>query len=418
MLLVAPTRGLTVAVLALVATTASLAATTNPPEPVVESVGPDGIVLSWESLERGTGSPRPRLLVWLGDVDPGSSCAVEEQPPMLGTTAFERRVSEVRAVFRPRLPLRSGRVYTVCLDLLGDEAGGESPRRWAQTVSFEDSAVSVGEPRIVSVWPSPDEPIPANTLRFYVEFDRPMRAAAVDRAVQLVDDQGDAVADALVPVPEGLWDAERRRLTVTLHPGRIKQGVGPREAQGAALEAGAVARLRVGRELRSAGGVPVAPEVFEFDVVAADRIAPDPSRWRLLPPSSAEDALLIEFDERLDPRVLQRSVRLMRLGEQASSGQSLDRAVDLAADLEVVDHGRAVRVGPSSGPWHPGSYLVEVFGIVEDLAGNRPGRLFDAELDADGPVGGAGREPEWLRFDFEIRAWEGNPVNAPGRLNR
>ena len=76
-------------------------------------------------------------------------------------------------------------------------------------------------PRIVSVWPRPGSPIPANTLRFYVEFDQPMRAAAVDRAVQLVDASGSPIEDALVPIPEGLWDARQRRLTVTLHPGEM-----------------------------------------------------------------------------------------------------------------------------------------------------------------------------------------------------
>lgn len=54
-------------------------------------------------------------------------------------------------------------------------------------------------------------------------------------------------------MPDGLWDPEGRRLTLFLHPGRIKRGVAMHEALGLALRPGRRYRLVVDREAEDAG---------------------------------------------------------------------------------------------------------------------------------------------------------------------
>lgn len=360
------------------------------PAVAIDAVHPTSLSVRWgpvSSVDVG----EPNLRVWLGDVEPDATCVVAGQPGILGR--IDRNGE--RIVFRPRLGFRSGRVYTACLSgSRGDAEGAQ--RLWTEQFAIEPggSEAPAPPPRIVSVWPRPGSVIPANTLRFYVEFDQPMRAAAVDRAVRLLDASGSPIEDALVPIPEGLWDARQRRLTVALHPGRIKQGVGPRETQGAALVPGAAVRLQVGAELRSEVGVAMGSEVFEYPIGPADREPPDPARWRLVPPPTSYAVLELELDERLDPAVLRRAVRVFQSG---AGGWT-----PVAVDLRIEDAGRLVHATPTGGVWRPGSYRLEVLGVVEDLAGNRPGRAFDANLDEAAPVGGERRTPEWFSFAFEV----------------
>lgn len=380
-----------------------------PADLAVESAGPDGFVLKWT----GTGPPglpsTARLAVWLGDVVPDEACRVAGQPSMLGTVVLDGD----RAAFRPRLPLRAGQAYTACLAVEA-VANGRGDALWSGRIAFEAASnhAPQGPPRVISVWPPSDEPVPANLLRFYVEFDQPMRAASVDRAVQLISEGGEPIADALVPIPEGLWDRERRRLTVTLHPGRIKQGVGPRRVQGPVVEAGATFDLRIGPELRSASGLAVVPSSFRYVVGAADRVPPDPESWGLEAPRGAAGVARLVLDERVDPAVLRRAVRLLEIERPEGVGSAGVTPVDVGVEIDAG--GRSLRLWPSSGVWRPGRYRLEILGVLEDLAGNRPGRLFDAPLSDSAPPTRETHAPRTKVFEFEVFTGErGTPAEPP-----
>lgn len=363
---------------------------------VLESVGADTVVVRWASTTEEEGAAD--LIVWFGEVEPDAFCAVADQPPLLGTVETDAD----HLIFRPRLPLRAGRPYTVCLATRSESTDAASSARWSGRFTLDSNPVDDAgrAPRVVEVWPPPGESIPANSLRFYVQFDQPMRAAAVDRGVELIDQTGAPIRDAVVPIPEGLWDARRQRLTVTLHPGRIKRGVGPREKQGPARVPGSMVRLRMGEELRSESGVPMMPVVFLFPVGPDDRSPPKPEAWRVVAPTRSDAPMVLELDERLDPWILRRAIRLL----EVKGEERLPRKID----LEVEEAGRRILVRPTSGRWRVGSFRLEVLGIVEDLAGNRPGRPFDSPLDREGPVGGAQREPVWVGFDVEVAALDGS----------
>ncbi|MEM6704643.1 MAG: Ig-like domain-containing protein [Acidobacteriota bacterium] len=300
-----------------------------------------------------------RVFVGEPDLAPGTCQPSDSQPPLLGTVHREGAA----LVFEPRAPWRNDLGYTACLDpgALGLE--GEPRTAAREPTSKPDDA----PPRVVSVWPA-SGPVPANLLRLYVTFDRPMRQRGVDRGVELLE-SGQPISDAFVAIPEGLWDESSRRLTLFLHPGRIKRGVGPRRAQGPALRENTEVTLRLAG-LQSASGGVLSEHATTYQVVGDDRSSPDPLQWHITPPGDAGEALALAFDERIDVALAQRLITVRYAGDP------------VVGTPQVA--GRRWTFAPET-PWLPGRYEIVVEPQIEDLAGNRPGSLFDRALTDEKP---------------------------------
>ncbi|MEM1182321.1 MAG: hypothetical protein AAGM22_28505, partial [Acidobacteriota bacterium] len=157
--------------------------------------------------------------------------------------------------------------------------------------------------RVRSVTPSGE--VPSNLLRFYVHFSEPMSARHVLDHIELLDPSGTPIQDAFVEVPGGLWDRERTRLTLFVHPGRVKRGVGPNQAVGPVFEAGGRYRLRVASTARDAVGRELG-ESFESSLLVGppDHRSPDPKAWRFIAPERPTDPLIVELDEPADAALL------------------------------------------------------------------------------------------------------------------
>src|SRR5258708_1778491 len=85
----------------------------------------------------------------------------KEGPAMLGS--YQRRGDEL--VFEPRFPLQPGKIY---------RARFTPPGADAVAVDYKVPArPPAPAPEVVAVWPTGDV-LPANHLRFYIEFNRPM----------------------------------------------------------------------------------------------------------------------------------------------------------------------------------------------------------------------------------------------------
>lgn len=82
------------------------------------------------------------------------------------------------------------------------------------------------------------ERIPANALRWYVEFSAPMERGDVLTHIRLLDAAGRQVKGAFLEVPEELWDPSGTRVTILFDPGRVKRGVRTNLESGAPLVAG------------------------------------------------------------------------------------------------------------------------------------------------------------------------------------
>lgn len=239
-------------------------------------------------------------------------------------------------------------------------------------------------PRVVAFHPSGAE-LPANTLRAYVQFSRPMATRDVGRRVRLVGEDGREVPLAFVAIDEGLWDPGRTRLTLFFHPGRVKRGVAPGERLGPPLVAGRAYRLVVDAAMTDAQGQPLgAPFEHAFRAGPDDREPPRLGAVEVAGPA-ADGALRVRLPEPLDRALLHRFVRV----EDADG-------VPVAGTATVED-GEAAWTFRPDAPWRPGEYAVRIESALEDRAGNRFDRPFDREAGTDVPA----TRP--LRVPFSVR---------------
>jgi len=305
---------------------------------------------------------------------------LEGLPAMLGAW----RVAGDRIAFEPRFPLVAGRAYHARFD-------GGALERWTGVgeggtpslmLEFALPTAARGEPPAVeAVYPSGGE-VPENLLRLYVHFTRPMNRRGVAGHTLLRDAAGRRVGVAFVDVEHGLWDPTGRRLTLFVHPGRVKRGVGLRRAMGPVLEAGREYSLVVDGSLEDSRGVALGEDfVHTFRVVAADRIPPDASVWELLPPVAPDAPVALELHEALDHALLGRLVSV----QDATGGR-------VEGTVEVSRSETRWSFRPSA-PWRPGRYWIVVPERLEDPAGNSLRGPFEG-----GPGAFGGQGPVRLEF--------------------
>ncbi len=306
-----------------------------------------------EALMKAGPSAFPEILaVFAGDRAP-------DKPAITGVHELDAEGLH----FRPRFPFVSDLTYTARLDL----GGAVVVRR------FEVAAPQGRPPRVLAVFPSADV-LPENLLRFYIHFSQPMEAKGAQRHVRLVDGSGEEVPLAFVEIEHGLWDPRQTRLTVLLHPGRIKRGVAPGERLGPPLRAGGSYTLVVDASMPDTSGRPLG-STFErrFRVAAADRESPcarrTAARRRRAVPS---EPLVLRLPEPLDEALLRRLVWV-----EEATGRALEGAVE-------VRNGETVWSFRPSAPWSPRRVRVARQPALEDRAGNRFDRLFDREATDEG----------------------------------
>lgn len=291
-----------------------------------------------------------------------------DAPPVLGDYTVEG--DSVR--FRPRFPFTAGFTYR---SRFGD-------REIAFTMPTRDPEE---RPRVEAVYPSSPE-VPENLLRLYVHFSHPMRAKDVPERIHLYGAEGREVPLPFVEIETGLWDSEGRRLTLFFHPGRLKRGVGPNLALGPPLAAGGVYRLVIDRAMRDQRGYELeASFEKELRVGPPDRTSPDPSTWKLYPIEDRGSHLTVQLDEPLDRALLLRLIRVKS-----------DTGAEVSGVPSASSNETRFTFTPEE-PWSRGSYRLLVDPEIEDLAGNKPGRLFDEE------IGRAKASPRAFELLFEVR---------------
>lgn len=223
--------------------------------------------------------------------------------------------------------------------------------------------------QLLAIHPTADT-LPENQLRWYLEFSAPMQPGEVLEHVHLVNDSGATVNDAFLMVADELWDPSGTRLTLLLDPGRVKRGIRTNLELGRPLQAGRRYTLRIDPEWRDAAGQPLGSRTEKrFAVVAADFAAPNPASWTLTEPqANTRAALVVRFGESLDHALAR---RLLAVYSQAGD--------PIAGEVTLAAADREWRFTPAA-PWSAGAYQVRVSPELEDLAGNRPGRVFDRDI--------------------------------------
>jgi hypothetical protein len=219
-----------------------------------------------------------------------------------------------------------------------------------------------------------------------------MSRGEVWERLQLLDDSGKLVELPFLEIDEELWDSTGTRLTVLFDPGRIKRDLVPNKDAGPPLVPGRRYTLAVAKEWADASGNPLKQGFTKmFEVTESDRTAIDCGKWAISPPrGGSRDPLSVAFGEPLDAALALRLIhpvgpRGLLVGGEARLGRN-----ETAWVFTPVE------------PWVSGSYTLEVSSELEDLAGNRVGRLFDVDrferIDSPGA-----REPK-VRRPFTVSA--------------
>ena len=278
-----------------------------------------------------------------------------DTPQMLGTYTFESGV----LTFRPRFPIAPGTRGRAAL-----RTPGSSPIEFTFTTAPRETNPTT---QVVQVYPSADV-LPANLLRFYVQFSAPMQRGEAWQHIRILDRDRKPLDLPFLELDQELWDREGHRLTVLFDPGRIKRGVLPRDEVGSALVEGGSYTLVVDKDWRDANGnLLQSPYAKTFRVVPEARNGIELKAWLVQPPNANTiEPLVIDFPAPLDFALLQRLI------EVHASHTRLEGTISVAAQEKQW------RFTPVS-PWSAGSYAIQVDTALEDVAGNRVGRPFDVD---------------------------------------
>jgi hypothetical protein len=331
-------------------------------------------------MVRGLSAEDRRALEAAGPSAWGSALTVRTGPDVsVPAIAGTRVLDRDGLCFQPRFPFVSGVTYVARFAW-----GGRHLEH-----AFEVAAPTSEAPHVVAVHPS-SAVLPANTLRLYVQFSRPMRPRGVHEHVRLVDEETGPVPLAFVEVANGLWNQDMTRITLFFHPGRVKRGVAPGEEQGPPLRAGRSYRLVIDGSLQDADGVPLGMAfAHPFRVGEPDRAPPRVDALRVSPPSSSSDPVVVRFGEPVDHALVQRWVWV----EEATGAA-------VPGDVHMDAEDTSWTFVPSAG-WRAGRYVVRVRAALEDRAGNRFDRPFDRDPVTTWTLAGHGAV---LSLPFEVAA--------------
>lgn len=222
----------------------------------------------------------------------------------------------------------------------------------------------------VDIYPKA-EVLPENLLRIYIYFPRPMDLGQGIGMVRLLDADGAQVEQAFLSNREDLWSPDCKRLTLLLDPGRVKTGLEAHEALGRALVPGRAYAFEVSGAALDADGCALGVDTrHHFTVTSADLELPQPSQWLVSrPQAGSSEPLEVTLGSPHDHLSLAFRLRVLD-----GDGATVPGSIALGAD-------EASWSFTPRAPWQTEPYALEIDERFEDLAGNRPGLLFDRPLD-------------------------------------
>lgn len=347
---------------------------------------PDSLGSKLSSLEWSQTEFKGLLSIYVGaqvPQDPGI-------PPIAGKYTWENTV----LLFRPRFDPPPGIAYTAKLnvDLIYHSLKiplPENTSQWTMTTFRVPEASMSNSPEVTGIYPSGDA-VPANLLRIYLHFSTPMGLDNPHHHLHLLNSMGEEIGTPFVEVPEGLWDENRTRLTLFLHPGRVKRGVGPNLTMGEILESGESVQLVIDPDWKDALGVPLGQKISKtWQVTPSIRGKITPENWLVkVPNKGTQEPVVVRTDRILDHALTTRLIRI-RYGEKHMSTSFEFRS----SEQELV-------IWPDE-PWPAGTYRLEIDEKLEDLSGNTVHRLFDTKTNLEESVKASTPGSVYLKIEIQ-----------------
>jgi hypothetical protein len=287
----------------------------------------------------------------------------DQTVPMLG--AYTIRGDAVW--FTPAFPFDPGRDYFVRFDPSRIPGGPPSMAPPITATVVRPAEHRTPSTVVTKVYPSGDL-VPENLLRIYVEFSRPMGRRSGIPHMTLLDERGEDIIGAFLPLDYEFWSPDHRRFTAFLDPGRVKDGILPNQQLGRALTPGGSVTLVISPDWLDEQGLPLEqPYRRTLRVGPAQTTPLDTAQWRLQPPAAGHrEALVVTFPAPLDHGLLLRALGVRRDGAMVDG------------DIAVESGEARWRFIPRHS-WRPGAYELIALDILEDVAGNQIGRAFEVD---------------------------------------
>lgn len=277
-------------------------------------------------------------------------------PSILGSYSFNRHMLS----FSPAAMATPGYRYEAVLMLPGLPST-------TSNIDIDPLPVPAGQTAVQTVYPTADQ-VPANLLKFYVYFSRPMRETAdIFNHMHILDQTlGTEVEDPWRR--QSMWSDDGKRLTVLIHPGRIKKGVNLREELGPVLRPDHRYTLVIDADILDADGRPLGREFRKhFQTLAEDASRPALDHAEI---TVAKDGVLyVDFKKTMDHALLARMIHV----------QDADGAI--VQGVAKVFQGERCWTFTPAKPWKKERHTITVDEDLEDLSGNTPSRVFDADLE-------------------------------------
>lgn len=291
-------------------------------------------------------------------------------------------------IFKPTYFPTPGIHYTVFFDLplTPKRLKGNTERPTIiQTIQVPDEE-HFAQNQVVKVSPE-TAMVPSNLLKFYIHFSSPMGFENPYNFINLLSEDSIPLSNPFVKIPSGLWDDQRKRLTLLIHPGRIKRGVGPLMAEGPVLEEGKTYHLEIDKKWTDSNGQIMERSFTKsFVVTTQERDRIDLSQWRItLPKARTLNFLQIVLPKLLDEALAERLITVHNQNDE-----------EILTTLDLRGAVKTIFVKPGH-PWRKGVYSIRIDQRLEDLAGNRFNTLFDNERSRSQE-----NESTYQRIEFKI----------------
>jgi hypothetical protein len=294
-------------------------------------------------------------------------------------------------VFTPHFPFSPGETYHALFNARAFNTYVHGENAWTSeefklTFSLPQSEFQVTS--IDAVYPE-SEVVPENLLRMYIYFSSPMMPGEAYDHIKLLRADGSIVEKAFLIVDQELWDAQRKRFTLLLDPGRIKRTLKANLDLGVPLKEGGKYQLLIDSTWRDANGNHLKSGYRrEFIVDEPQRTKISVAAVKVAPPvANSRDKVVISFDRPMDRVLMTKYVYITHSSTGDING--LGEMIDDFTWTFTPDHG-----------WAGGEYEVKISPWVEDVCGNNFNNAFDLDLEKEKRVNSA----ELVRLSFVVKA--------------
>ena len=277
---------------------------------------------------------------------------IHESTAVMGTV--ER--GEDAITFRPLVPFNQDRPYTVLCE--------GKVLHFTVAKSHDYEAIQV-----VDIYPS-DREVPANILKWYVRFSRPVNPVKIYDHIHFLDEEGAKIDRSILNLKAPLLSDDGMLLTIWIEPGRQKRLLGPNHHLGSVFDPYKGYVLHIDGGLKDMEGIDMGSAVrHTFITTDSDRLKPSIEDWRANDIAAHTlEPLKIILPEPIDYGSLTDAFGVYYQGNRVAG------TFDYNSEVATISFRPASK-------WYAGTYTIRLGHQLEDLAGNNLRHLFDRPIE-------------------------------------